>query len=205
MSDTKTKGLITPEATLSYPHLFTPVAVNEGDDPKYSASFIFSPEAQGTEEYQHLKAAAIAVAMEKWGDKTVDMIKKGKLRMPFRDDVEDKGYPEGSTFIGARSKHAPGLVAWNLEPISDENELYPGAIVRAQLSAFAYDVSGNRGVSFGLDNIQKLRDGERLDGRIAAKNAFDAAEPPAALDFDDIDQAEANGASAAADELTGLI
>ena len=204
MSDTQTKGLVTPEAILSYPNLFTPVAVNQGDEPKYSVSLIFTEEVQQTEEYAALKAAAIAVAREKWGDKMPAMLKAGKLRMPFRDDGEEKGYPENSTFIGARSKNAPGIVAWNLETITDEKEMYPGAIVRGHISAFTYDVNGNRGVSFGLDNVQKLRDGERLDGRIAAKNAFTAAEPPAALDFDDIDQTETQGADTT-DELAGLI
>lgn len=201
MSDTKTKGLLTPEATLSYPWLFTPQEGLDGGEPKYSASFIFDEEAQGTPEYEALRQAAAAVIREKWGAKPPK-----NLRNPFRDDGEEKGYPEGSTFIGARTKHAPGVVAWNLAPITDESEIYPGAIVRAQVSVFAYDVSGNRGVSFALDNVQKLRDGDRLDGRIAAKNAFTATEPPAAVDFSDIDQAEAQGASADVnDELAGLI
>jgi len=207
MSDVQTKGLLSPQAILSYPHLFTPVAVKPGDPEKYSASFIFTEEQQQTPEYAAMKAAVIATAQEKWGDKTAGLIKSGKLQLPFRTEWEEKGYPENATFISPRSGHAPGVVAWNLEPISDEKEIYPGAIVCAQLSAFAWEYMGKVGVSFGLDNVQKLRDGERLDGRIAAKNAFTAAEPPAAVDFDDIDQADASGASAADanDELAGLI
>lgn len=207
MSDVKTKGLLTPEAILSYPHLYTPVAVKPGDPEKYSASFIFTEEQQQTPEYAAMKAAVVAVAQEKWGDKTAALIKSGKLQLPFRDEWEEKGYPENSTFISPRSGHAPGVVAWNLEPISEEagkKEIYPGAIVRAQVSAFTWEYMGKVGVSFGLDNVQKLRDGERLDGRIAAKNAFTAAEPPAAVDFSDIDQTETQGADVN-DELAGLI
>jgi hypothetical protein len=46
--------------------------------------------------------------------------------------------------------------------------------VRASLRAFAYDTNGNKGVSFGLNNIQKLGEGQRLDGRKAATDEFDA-------------------------------
>jgi hypothetical protein len=46
--------------------------------------------------------------------------------------------------------------------------------VRAQLRAFSYDSNGNKGVSFALNNIQKLGDGERLDNRQAATDAFEA-------------------------------
>ncbi len=199
MTEVPTKGLITPEAILSYPHLFTPQPGMNGGPAKFSASFIF---VEGS-DLDALKRAAVAVAKDKWGDKAVDMIRGGKLRMPFRTDWEDKGYPENSTFIGARSKNAPGLVAWDGETIiTDEKEFYPGVIVRAQISAFAYDTNGNKGVSFGLDNIQKVREGERLDGRISAKNAFDAVEPPAALDFGDVEGP--TDAEATVDELAGL-
>lgn len=51
---------------------------------------------------------------------------------------------------------------------------YPGAIVRAHLSAFSYDTDGNKGVSFGLNHVQKLAEGERIDGRQSADEVFDA-------------------------------
>ena len=51
------------------------------------------------------------------------------------------------------------------------------------MSVFAYDKAGNRGISFGLNNVQKLGDGERLDGRLKAEDDFDPIEDkPAKLD-----------------------
>ena len=44
----------------------------------------------------------------------------------------------------------------------------------ATLNVFAYDKAGNRGVSFRLNNVQKLDDGERLDGRLKAEDDFEA-------------------------------
>jgi len=52
--------------------------------------------------------------------------------------------------------------------------MYPGAGVRASVSAFAYDSNGNKGVSFALNNMQKVSEGERLDGRAAADDEFTA-------------------------------
>jgi hypothetical protein len=58
---------------------------------------------------------------------------------------------------------------------------------RATVAPFAYNQAGNRGVSFALNNLQICRmDGERLDGRRAAKE-----------DFPDYD---GEGAAAMADE-----
>ena len=37
---------------------------------------------------------------------------------------------------------------------------------------FGYDVSGNRGVACGLNNIMKFKDGERLGGRSSAESDF---------------------------------
>src|SRR5690606_28313883 len=109
----------------------------------------------------------------------------GVLRSPFRTDgVAKKGYPEGSTFINARTERKPAVVAPYKDaatgkpaiiPESDvEAMLYAGAVVRVSLTAFGYNAPQNKGVSFALNNIQFIRDGERLDGRMAADDEFDA-------------------------------
>jgi hypothetical protein len=50
---------------------------------------------------------------------------------------------------------------------------YPGALVRASVSFYTYDNSGNRGVGVGLNNVQ-LIDGTkpRLDNRKPADEEF---------------------------------
>lgn len=175
--------LITPEGILSYPHLFEPQQPKGGEGKaKYSAALIF---LAGT-DLSEMKKAAIAAGVEKWGEtKFADMVKKKQIRMPFREG-EEKGYPDGSTFINIRSDNQPGVVDRIQDPktgkprvITDEGEVYAGCRVRASVSAFAYDTNGNKGVTFGLNNIQKLGDGERLDGRTRAEDDFDAEAPSA--------------------------
>lgn len=185
------RKVITPEATFSYPHLFRPQAAQEGGKEKYSLTLVFDEGA----DLKELKAAAVEAAQEKWGDKAKSMIQKGQLRFPFRDDGEEKGYPEGSIFINARSDRRPGVVSIIPDPqtgkpmvIDDEEQIYPGVIGRASLTAFGYDVSGNKGVSFALNNVQKIRDGERLDGKVKAEDEFEADASAAASLEDLVDE-----------------
>lgn len=182
------KKIITPEAALSYPHLDEPAAAMNGKgDPKYGCSLLF---AEGS-DLTAAQAAVIEAAVEKWGPKAVQMLKTGALKSPFRTDWEAKGYAEGTTFINVRSTQAPGLVKRNLTTVTDKEEIkkefYAGAKVRASIAAFAYDNSGNKGVSFGLNNLQKLGDGPRLDGRRAAEDEFEALPELAAADLSDLE------------------
>ena len=157
-----------------------------GGPARYSCTLVFRA---GT-DLTALKTAAAEALKEKFGAKTADLLKSGKLRLPFREDGAEKGYPEGSIFINAKSKAQPGIVGAFSGPdgkplaLKNEEDIYPGCIVRASLRAFAYDTQGNKGASFALGNVQKLEDGERLDGRKKAEDEFDAlggAQPVASL------------------------
>ena len=48
------------------------------------------------------------------------------------------------------------------KPILDPARVYAGIWCRAEVNLFSYDTDGNRGVSFGLNNFQRLADGRRL-------------------------------------------
>lgn len=174
MSDT---SVVTPVGRLSYPHLFErQPALNPGEEGKYGAAIIF---AEGT-DLSDVKTAIINAAKVKFGaEKAVDMIQKGKLRLPLREDGEEKGYPENSVFFNARSKHQPSVVSRYKDPdtnsarvITDANELYPGCDVKFHITAYGYDVSGNKGVALGLNHVLKYGENDRLDGRRSAESVF---------------------------------
>lgn len=179
----KSGNLITPLAILSYPYLFTPQPPqNDGEKAKYGCTLVFTPEAQKDKRYAALKAEAIAVARRKWGAEADDLIRAGKLKMPFLSD-DSAGYPEGSTFIRPRSEQRPGVVGTTLDPmtgklafIDDPAAIYAGVRGHASVSCYAYEKKMNRGVTFGLCNFQKVADGERLDGRRAATDEFEPIE-----------------------------
>lgn len=41
---------------------------------------------------------------------------------------------------------------------------------------YAYNANGNKGIACGLQNLQKLEDGEPLGGRSRPKDDFDAVD-----------------------------
>ncbi len=194
----KTKKVITPEAILSFPNLDKPVVPANGKgEPKYSVALIFPAKSN----LQEIDAAVMEVAEEKWGAKAKQMLKTGQLEVALRSDAEAKGYPEGARFFNARSKERPGLVhpykdeATGKPALVTEDEIkkvfYPGAKVRASVTVFAYEYTEEgrvmkRGVSFGLNNLQKLGDGPRLDGRKKADDEFEATQELAPADLADV-------------------
>lgn len=112
------------------------------------------------------------------------------LRSPFRPCAEKQytGYDiEGGIFISPWTKSKPGLVDANRSEIMVPEDIWAGQLVRATVAPFYYNTSGNRGVSFALNNLQVCRtDGPRLDGRRAAKDDFDDfGGPGAAVLVDD--------------------
>lgn len=164
-------NVMTPEFRVSYPFIFRPgKAMDPGQEPKYSVTMLFPPKA----DLSALKAAAKAAVVEKWGS---DQAKWPKgLRLPFRDQGEkdDKsGYVKGAAFIVATSKQRPGLVDAAVQDIIEEREFYAGCYARATIRPFVYDIKGNKGVAFGLQNVQKLREGEPLGGRSSPQADFE--------------------------------
>jgi hypothetical protein len=164
MSETR---LITPTCRLSFPYLFRPAKpMTDGGEEKYQCELIFD-EGQ---DLSALKAAANKAAGDKWGDN----IPKN-IRTPFRKGSErdSEGYPDDCTFIGARSKDKPGVVLGaNREACVDQSEVYGGCYVKVSVTAFAYDTSGNKGVSFALNNVWKIKDGEPFGNRRSAEDEF---------------------------------
>ncbi len=167
-------ALITPYATLSFPHLFAPKPRSNGGEPVFSCSLLFAPADQKTDEYKALQTGALAVARAKFGDKNMKSV-----AMPFRDAAEkgDKyaGYDEGVIYISPWSKQKPGIVDVRLQDVLDPAEIYAGQLVRGHVVPFAWTNSGKKGVSFGLNHIQLVkRNTPRIDGRVAANKAFSA-------------------------------
>lgn len=168
---------VSPIGVISFPHLFNPKPPAPGADPRYSMTLIFDEAAQKTDEYKDLRAAVLEAARAKWGDKADGMIRNGSIRMPIRDADEKNyaGYEEGCKFVNFWSKQAPGIVDGKLNDVLDREYVYPGALGRVTYKPFAYDTSGNRGVSLGLQNVQVTDvSTPRLDGRTAAKDDFGA-------------------------------
>ncbi len=163
------------ETRLSYEHVWEPASIN-GGNLKYSVCTLIPKSDTATVE--QIRKAIEAAYREgesrlKGNGKSVPPM--GAIKMPLRDgDLERPDDPAyaGMWFINANTDHAPGIVDLDRCPILDRNEVYSGCYCRVSLTFYAFNSNGNRGIACGLNNLQKVRDGERLGGRMSAEEEF---------------------------------
>lgn len=170
MSETR---IVTPQFRASYAYVWEPRQADEDSEPKYGISMLFPKKST---DMKSMKRAALAAARKKWGNKAESMMKMGKLKMPFRDGDEERGDDpvyKGMIFVNANAKRRPQIVDKDVEPILEQDEFYSGCWARATVNFFPFDVKGNRGVGCGLNNLQKLSDGDRLDSFASATDDFE--------------------------------
>lgn len=168
------KKVVTGEVRASYANVFKRQAFagQSEEQGKYSLQLII-PKSD-TVTIGKIREACEEAANDKWDGKPPK-----KLDLPLRDGDEwneenDNRRPEikGCYFLNAKSSQRPGLVDRNLDDILDPSEFQSGDYCKVSMVAFGYEVTGNRGVSFALNNIKKTRDGEPLGGRARAKDDF---------------------------------
>lgn len=179
--------VITGKVRFAYLHVFEPHAVDESQDKKYSVTLLIPKSDKKTISAmkQAIKKAIEQGVKEKWGGK-----KPANLQMPLRDgDEERPDQPEfhGHYFVNAKSTYKPGVVDAQLNEIIDSTELYSGCYGKASVNFYAYNVSGNKGIACGLNNIQKLHDGETLGGRARPEDEFEPVDVDDFYDDEDDD------------------
>ncbi|MBQ9685378.1 MAG: DUF2815 family protein [Oscillospiraceae bacterium] len=171
-----TKVITGPKTRFSYLNANEPKAPLGGGTPKYSVSLIVPKSDTAT--VAKIKAAIQAAYEEgqgklKGNSKSVPPL--STLKTPLRDgDIErpdDEAYAN-SYFINANSTTKPGVVDGDRQPILDTSELYSGIYGRASINFYAFNSNGNRGIACGLNNLQKLADGEPLGGHSRAEDDF---------------------------------
>ena len=97
------------------------------------------------------------------------------IKTPLRDgDAERPDDPAyaNAYFINANSSTAPGIVDADCNPILTRSEVYSGVYGRASINFYAFNSNGNKGIACGLNNLQKIRDGEPLGGKSSAASDF---------------------------------
>jgi hypothetical protein len=164
----KTK-FVTGKVRFSYAHVFQPAETPNGTM-KYSVSILIPKTDKDTvarfnKAFEDTKAANASV----WGG-TVPKMLKGGLR--DGDAEKDDATYAGHYFINANSNEKPGVVDADLNPILDPSEFYSGCYGRASITLYAYDTSGSKGIAAGLNNVQKLEDGQKLGGATSAAADF---------------------------------
>ncbi len=163
----------------SYVNAWEPKSIN-GGAPKYSVSLII-PKSD-TKTLEKIRTAIQAAYEEgqsklKGNGRSVPAI--SALKTPLRDgDAErpdDEAYAN-SYFVNANSGTAPGIVDADRNPILERSEVYSGVYGRASINFYAFNSNGNKGIACGLNNLQKIRDGEPLGGKSRAEDDFAEAD-----------------------------
>ncbi len=177
MSANPTK-VVTGKVRLSYCHLFEPFSSFEGQDAKYSTVILVPKTDKAT--INKIKAAQQAALEIGKATKFNGSIPK-MWKNTFRDgdeeaDLEKNPEYEGHYFMTISNKTRPGIVDQSVQPIMDSTEVYSGCYARVSMNAFAFSASGNKGVSFGLNHVQKLSDGDAFGNITKAEDDFGAVD-----------------------------
>lgn len=162
--------VVTGKCRLSYAYLNEP-AEDENGVKKYSVSIII-PKSDKVTLGKIAKALAAATEVgkntkTKWGGKV-----PANLRKPIHDgDAERPDDPAyaNSFYFSAKSVQKPAIVDMQLNAILDKESIYSGMYGRVSVNFYPFDTKGN-GIAVGLNNVQKVADGEPLAGRTSNPN-----------------------------------
>lgn len=171
-----TEFTLGPRTRASYIHVFEKTCI-EGGKPHYSCSFIIPKDDKKSVE-------AVRKALRAAYDEGKDKLKTGKtippfesIKSPLRDgDIEhpDREEYRGCYFINANNyNRRPGVFDKEYAPITDPDEVYSGMYVKAFCNCYAFNYGVNKGLTFSLEQIMKVADGEPFGGRaISPEEAF---------------------------------
>lgn len=176
------------DVRFSYCNLFQPKAPfnNPQGEPKYSVT-VLVPKTNTTAKAVIDNAIAQAIdagVSSKWNG----------VRPPQPaicvHDGDGPRPSDGSSFgeeckgcwvFTASTKQPPFVVDEYVQNIIDPTKVYSGMWGNVNVTFFAYNNAGKKGIGCGLNGVQRIRDGEALGGQITAQEAFKpVGTPPAA-------------------------
>lgn len=174
MADAQPTKVITGTVRLSYAHLFEPFSFNEDQEPKFSVVLLIPKKDKTTlKKIKAAQQAALEMGKASKFNGKIPANWSNTLRDGDEEkDLEDNPEFAGHYFMTVSAKTRPGIVDRDIQPILDSTEVYSGCYARASINAFPYSVSGNKGVSFGLNHIMKVKDGDPLGGSSKAEDDF---------------------------------
>lgn len=74
----------------------------------------------------------------------------------------------------AKADRPPFVVDANVQKIISPAEIYSGMYCNVNVTFYAYNNSGKKGIGCGLNGVQKTRDGEPLGGGVSLEEMFSA-------------------------------
>lgn len=176
-------NVVTCPVRLAFANIFKPGKPPRGaTEGKYGATLLFPKGA----DISALGEAAKLALLEKFGSAklaptavpgwfTARTGAGAPLHVPFHDGADKPQYPgfePGSVYITALSKQQPNVINARKEAITDPALVYSGMWALVTLRAFSFEMPEKKGVSFGLQNLMKIADGEKFGGKSSAVSDF---------------------------------
>lgn len=171
----------TPKGIVHFPNVYE----KSDFSGKYDLVMQFNPEDfddSDKEAWATMLKEADDAARGKFGE---GFKENKKLKNPFfKGDPDEKYFDDPDCYyVKLGSYTRPSVVGPDVKNLEPE-EFYGGCIARVSYSPNAFDVSGSKGVNFYLNNVQKIKDGERHgQGKTKAEDDFDAVEVDEAADL----------------------
>jgi hypothetical protein len=159
---------------LSFPRLFKPKAFQEGQDPRFEASFLLDPSDKSHAAIiKQIKATAKELATEEFGE----VPKSLKLCFGDGDEKEYDGY-EGMFYVTSSNKTRPTVVDRDLSPLVEEDgKPYAGCYVNGTITLWVMNNQFGKRINANLRAVQFVKDGEAFGVKpVDAEEEFDALE-----------------------------
>lgn len=190
-------------ARLSFPRLWVPKAFQEGQTPRYEATFLLDPsnEAQAA-IISEIRNAAQKLVAAKWGEKPAGL--KLCYGLADNDEVKKKydGYA-GMFYLVTANTTKPSVVGRTKEADGKFRELkdnekgapYAGCYVNTNVSLWTQDNKFGKGIRCNLRVVQFVEDGKAFSGAApvnpddeieALEDSKKGAAAVASKDFDDL-------------------
>ncbi|MCK5132089.1 MAG: DUF2815 family protein [Candidatus Sabulitectum sp.] len=159
---------------ISYPNLFQAKQVNNQGDPKFSAAFIIPNTNPALAQLKALAAELVAKAHPNGKPHNFK-----ELPICAGEVYQNGKHANNPAYMGhhvlntgkSAAQGQPYVLDQAMNKILDPAAIYPGMIVNVALSVYTYS-NISKGVTTGLEGVQIVRDGERLDSKPAAEELF---------------------------------
>lgn len=172
--------LVLGKHRITYAHIKEPAKFKDDDgkegEAKYDVTFLIPKNHPDVQRIKDV-VKAVYTANKESLFKGLPMTSKNFWN-PLRDGEEWlEGHPEateyeGMYFLKASSKSQPAVFDADKQEIIDLDEVYSGCYCRGVIAGWGFNKK-SKGVSFFLNSLMKIEDGERLGGFTANVDDYD--------------------------------
>lgn len=177
-----------PPVRVSYPQVFTPKTFRAGQTARFSiVIMVAKSDSDQVNWMKQLYKDAQEALLEKWPNE----VERPRIPLTGHDSslfkdgdsaINKQGIPlveknpeyAGHYILRASTTQKPFVVDRRRTPITDQNEVYGGCFCLVNVNIYTFEQPENKGVTLGLNGLQKWEDGDAFGGgRPAIDEMFD--------------------------------